>query len=85
MWRASRFYLINRKKEGYPHKQRKIPAQLIALSGKVGYAREKRQVNYEPTPLVNKSYVSNTRRQWERVAEYERVVSEYEKAGNLMK
>ena len=46
---------------------------------------EKRQESYDPTPLINKTYVTNTRRQWERVSDYYREAEKYERAGSLLK
>lgn len=78
VWRASRFYW--KKTRRLSVKKRKEDRSTLLLS-----PPEKRQESYEPTPLINKTYVTNARRQWERVSDYYREAEKYESAGSLLK
>jgi len=77
VWRASRFYW--QKPRPLSVKKRKEDRAVLLAP------QEKRQESYDPTPLINKTYVTNTRRQWERVSDYYREAEKYELAGSLLK
>ena len=77
VWKASRYYW-KKPKPSVVKERKESRAVLLLLP-------EKRQESYDPTPLINKTYVTNTRRQWERVSDYYREAEKYERAGSLLK
>jgi hypothetical protein len=81
VWRRSPFSRVRDKKgESASRESGKGEEKAVAIRERSS-GQERRQEDYEPTPLIYKWWLVNERRKWERVEEYFGVMSEYERAG----
>ena len=81
VWREGPYCRIKEKKGENASRESGKEAEKLVGIRKRSCGHERRQEDYEPTKLIYKWWLVNERRKWERMEDYFKVMSEYERAG----